>query len=132
MKPLFFKTDIFEKVLNVYWKRNEVISQNISNVNTPGYKAKRVVFEENFKHVLGRKRLDLVKTDEKHLSGIDNKLDYKIIEDSYKSIRNDKNNVDIDREMALLVKNHLKYNALIQLSSKELKRLKDAITGGRR
>lgn len=129
---MFFNTNIYEKTLDAYWKRNEVISQNISNVNTPGYKTKRLVFEENFKALLKRQQLELARTHPHHLSPSQSSLEYKIIREKGRSLRNDKNNVDIDKEMALLAKNNIRYNTMVQLTAKELKRLKDSIVGGRR
>jgi len=39
-------TDVLEKSLDAALLRNEAISQNIANVDTPGYKRKTVAFEE--------------------------------------------------------------------------------------
>ena len=44
-------------------------------------------------------------------------------------VRNDENSVDIDKEMALLAENQLKYNAIAQAYSMQIGKLKYAITG---
>ncbi|MFA7572341.1 MAG: flagellar basal body rod protein FlgB, partial [Lutispora sp.] len=46
------KINFMERALDAYWVKNEVISNNIANVNTPGYKKYKVNFEE----VLSEKR----------------------------------------------------------------------------
>ena len=38
--------DIFEKALDASWLRNEIISGNIANADTPKYKRKDVEFEK--------------------------------------------------------------------------------------
>jgi flagellar basal-body rod protein FlgB len=46
-------------------------------------------------------------------------------------MRNDLNNVDIDRQMVELAETTISYNALTQLTSAKLALLKAAINGGR-
>ncbi|MCR4398803.1 MAG: flagellar biosynthesis protein FlgB, partial [Firmicutes bacterium] len=52
--------------------------------------------------------------------------------DSTTSQRNDRNNVDIDREMTLLAENTLLYNALARQLSQKISLLRTVITEGRR
>ncbi len=42
---LFSSVNLLEKGLGATWLRNEVISNNIANVDTPGFKASEVEFE---------------------------------------------------------------------------------------
>ncbi|MHB8131035.1 MAG: flagellar basal body rod protein FlgB [Mobilitalea sp.] len=37
--------NVLDKAADASWQRNEVISNNIANVDTPGYKRKDVQFE---------------------------------------------------------------------------------------
>jgi flagellar basal-body rod protein FlgB len=46
-------------------------------------------------------------------------------------MRNDGNNVDPDREMALVAENQLYYQALVEAVSRKLRSLRSAITEGR-
>ena len=41
-------TKLLEKALDAAWLRNETISNNIANVNTPGFKKSNVKFEEAY------------------------------------------------------------------------------------
>jgi len=53
----------------------------------------------------------------------------RIVTDETSAINNNKNNVDIDYEMALMAKNQLYYNALIQQVNYDIKHLRTAIGG---
>lgn len=94
---MFKNKEVVHKALDAAWLRNEVISQNIANANTPGYKKKSVVFEELLNDAMNENRLP----------------DIKIVENNNTSSRRDGNNVDIDVEMAELAKNTIRYNTLI-------------------
>ena len=72
-----------ERALDVVWKRHEVISHNISNADTPGYKKKKAVFEEELASALAGHGLEGRQTREKHLRIGDppiNEIEAKIIE----------------------------------------------------
>ena len=114
----------------------EVISSNIANINTPGYRCKNLDFEKEIEKILtpNNFKLKLLVTNKKHISSKEttNEINPKIEECNTPVIGNDKNNVDLDREMAKLAKNQLLYNAYVQLFSKRVKMLKDSIIQGGR
>ena len=99
---------VTHKSLDAVWLRNEAISQNIANIDTPGYKRKSVSFEEHLAQAMKRK--DFKKSD---VDGINIRVTE---ENKNLSVRLDGNNVDIDMEMAELAKNTIKYNAMTQLA----------------
>ena len=116
--------------------QNTVISNNISNVNTPGFKKMAVTFKEELEKSLDKatNELSLKSTSEKHLSG-HGKLGSEIInvnEINDTKLRNDGNNVDIDMELAALAENTLYFNSLAELLSSQLALLRTSITEGRR
>ena len=45
---------VLEKALDAAWMRNEAISNNIANVNTPGFKKSYVRFEELLSDAAGK------------------------------------------------------------------------------
>ena len=106
------------KALEASWLRNEVITQNISNADTPGYKKLNVSFEEQLSKAMDASRFHGKKTHEKHITiGGDKVDDVKIsVSKDHKdtSMRIDGNNVDIDKEMTELSKNNILYNALVK------------------
>ena len=114
--------------------RQEVISNNIANVNTPNFKKSDVVFEELLAKEIGMDdsgRLQLVRTHDRHLPvGMIGGAKASIQEDDTTTMRVDNNNVDIDIEMASLAKNQLYYNAMATELGGYVNKLKNVITSG--
>jgi len=130
------RTKALEKALDATWVRNEAISQNLANVDTPGYKRKNVEFEEYLKQAIDGNNLTGFRTDKRHIPiggrNID-EVEIKTTEDnSSLSMRLDGNNVDPEREMALMAKNTIQYNTLVQRLSGSFKGIKSVISEGRR
>ena len=124
LNKLLFPKNNLEKSLDASWLRNNVISQNIANVDTPGYKRKEVQFGEYLNSEMKHSRISNGKS---HLQGSG---DIKMIEEnSSYSYRLDGNNVDIEREMAKMAANSLKYNTLIQRINGKFNKLRTVIRG---
>jgi flagellar basal-body rod protein FlgB len=129
------KTAVLEKALDAALIRNEVISNNIANVNTPGYKKAYVRFEDQMASAAAEFHIGSLNKDSKFLP-IGNDMRSipapEVIQNPFTSVRKDGNNVDIDVEMAELAKNTIKYNALINQISRQFTSIKSAINEGRR
>lgn len=126
---------ILEKALDATSLRNGVISDNIANVDTPGYKRSDVSFEDELKKAMGNDGIQGELTDPRHIpigQANFNEVTSQVIRDETTSSRLDGNNVDIDNEMAKLAKNQLVYNALAQSISDQFSRLSYVINDGRR
>lgn len=135
MKNLYKNIDFLGKSLDALWIRNDVISNNIANSNTPGFKASSVVFEELLKTEMDRNCLKAYITNERHIpigGNEQSSIEPKTIQNKKTNYRNDGNNVDIDNEMAQLTKNAMKYNSVVQQLMKEFSILKSVINEGRR
>ena len=65
MEASSISSTLFQQ-LNFRGERQKVISSNIANINTPNYKTKDLVFEDELQNVNG-KVLELKQTDFKHL-----------------------------------------------------------------
>lgn len=144
---MFENTD-FGKVLTVMRKtldtavlRHGVISNNLANVDTPGFKESRVSFEVAMRRALSKEQPrpepQAYKTNPKHFDFYEQPYKPSISEVKPYIIpimktryRNDVNNVDIDEEMANLAKNQLVYEAMIQRVSGEFNLLKEVIKQG--
>ena len=129
------KTNILEKALDAAWMKNEVISNNIANVNTPGFKKSFVKFEDEMANAASEFQLGSMQKDSKFLPiGNDSRSisSPEIVQESFTSVRKDGNNVDVDVEMAELAKNTIKYNALISQISRQFSNIRNAINEGRR
>ncbi len=117
--------------LNFRQMRQELISSNIANAETPGYKTKRIAFEEALARALDVDGLQSLNTDnERHFdvgSGGFNNLQPEIFEDPSGVVSEDGNTVDRDKEMALMAENKILYDASVQLLNKKLGLMKYAI-----
>ncbi|MEH7234779.1 flagellar basal body rod protein FlgB [Bacillus sp. JJ1562] len=120
-----------EKALDNSTLRQKVISNNIANVDTPNYKAKDVSFKNLLSNEMNS-QLKANRTNEKHLEFTSSKrANGPVI-----STKNDTeynhngNNVDIDKEMALLAENQIYYNAVTERISGKFNTLTTVIKGG--
>lgn len=106
--------------------RNDIINHNIANVNTPNYKRKDIRFETELKHAFARASEDTVDARVKNLDL--EALTPEIYTDYAElSFRYDGNNVDINNENAILAKNQIKYNGMMDLLNKNFSQLKSVI-----
>ena len=113
--------------------RHEVISNNIANVNTPKFKKSDVVFESLLAKELGlfdeQGKLEVVRTHDRHMPiPMKGRAMPEVIMDASTTMRTDKNNVDIDKEMANLAKNQIYFNALAKEMGSHFQKVKTIIT----
>ncbi len=108
--------------------RQEIISSNVANANTPDYKAKRVDFEAALARALDTDEQQTLKSDDgKHFNvggGGFNNLAPEIYEDPNGIVSDDGNTVDVEAEMAKMAENKILYDATIQLLNKKLGMMK--------
>ncbi len=117
---------ILDKAADASWLRNEAISNNIANADTPGYKRQDVAFESVLKKALGNNRY--VSTDAKVARAKTKNLSPRTYTDYDNfSYRLDKNNVDIENENVMLAENQLKYQGLLSSINEEFQNLQIAM-----
>lgn len=116
--------NVLNKAANASWKRNELISNNIANVDTPGYKRKDIQFQPYLQSaLLGDGSLD------SRVADVDlGNLDATIYTDNASfSYRLDGNNVDIDTESAMLAENQIYYQSLLESMTQEFSRIRTVL-----
>ena len=115
--------NVLDRAADAAWQRNEAISNNIANVDTPGYKRQDVAFESVLQQALGNNRYESIddKVANVNLSRLRGRayVDY-----ANYSYRLDGNNVDIENENVMLEENQLKYQGLISSINQEFTNLK--------
>ena len=115
--------NVLDRAADAAWQRNEAISNNIANVDTPGYKRQDVAFESVLQQALGNNRYESMddKVANVNLSRLRGMayVDY-----ANYSYRLDGNNVDIENENVMLAENQLKYQGLISSINQEFTNLK--------
>lgn len=120
-------TERLKQGLDAAWLRNDVIAQNIANVDTPGYRRKEVLFEEYLDSEMKTGKLS---HGESRLNGAGTGMTVR--EDPVtESYRVDGNNVDVEREMALMAMNSIKYSTMVQRLTGSYSTLKSVIAGGK-
>ncbi|MBO7095578.1 MAG: flagellar basal body rod protein FlgB [Lachnospiraceae bacterium] len=114
--------NVLEKAADASWLRDQCISNNIANVDTPGYKRQDVDFESVLEKELGYRRTESM--DEK-VAGVNlSRLKVGAYTDAAGfSYRTDRNNVDIENENVLLARNQLQYQGLMRSITSEFENL---------
>ncbi len=116
--------------------RQKAIANNVANVDTPGYKAERVQFEDQLQAALRQNDssggLPLKTTDTRHLGHVAPFEPRGItITTQNNTMRNDGNSVDIDLEMTELAETTVRFQALSQLTGMKISLLKNIIRESR-
>ncbi len=118
--------NVLEKAADASWLRNDAISNNIANVDTPGYKRQDVDFESQLAQALKRSRYSSM--DDKVSNLKTNRLKPVTYTDyAGFSYRLDGNNVDVDTEGVYLAKNQIVYQGLTQSITQEFKNLQSVM-----
>jgi len=131
---IFGKTSIpvLYKSLDAYSMRQRSISNNIANVSTPGFKRSEVKFESELIKALRKKGVRGYMTSEKHIQVGRPRLEkLKSIPVIPKddSLRSGLNNVDIDKEMAEIAKNQIRFAYASRLMRGNFNKIRSSIRG---
>ena len=122
----FSYINVLDKAADASWLREATITNNLANVDTPGFKRKDVDFEGVLKTELGRSKYVTLdhKVKELHMNHL-NATAY--TDSSNFSYRLDGNNVDVDTEQVELASEQLRYTALTDSITHEISRFKSVL-----
>ena len=120
---------IYKKALDASSMRHRVISENIANAQTPGYRARMVDFDKYMESAGNLGKTEMVRTNRNHISQSIKSGGIKI-EKSKRRSRADGNNVDQDLEITRMAENTIMYKTATEWLSRKLKMLKRAIEEG--
>jgi flagellar basal-body rod protein FlgB len=104
------------RALDLTSARQGLVSQNVANIDTPGYKTRDIDFRQELQRALADEQLPEAAPVAREVAGL--------IE------RPDGNNVSLDRESLLMAQNQLAFQVDVQLLRAEFNRLQLAINGG--
>ena len=113
-----------ENVLSWTAKRQQALSSNIANMDTPGYVAKDYSFREQLSGMA------MASTSESHIA-LQAEATVQMVEMDAPTKKNG-NSVDLEQNMTELTKNALQYITLVQYLNQRLKTLRASITEGGR
>jgi flagellar basal-body rod protein FlgB len=116
---------LLAKALDYRAIRQDMISSNIANADTPFYRPRDVRFEEALAHEKDKilnntKSLEMAQTNGAHIAMKNESTSYRpttYFRDGHMA-RNDGNSVDLDVETTEMSKNSIMFNAIISTSKK--------------
>ena len=100
-----------EKYMTLVSERQKLVASNIANADTPGYRTQDIDFEHEFANAMAG-----ISPTATTVDGL--------------RVKNDGNNVSLDRESRLLAENAMRFNIASNLLRSEIKSLRSAIDGG--
>lgn len=104
--------DKLERYMDLLSVRQKLVASNLANIDTPGYKTRDIDFQFEFMSLAHGESPTV--TDVPGLA-----------------IKNDGNNVDLDREARLLSENALRFNLAVNLVRSQQQALRSAIAEGK-
>lgn len=122
---------VHHQALQVRTERMEVISGNLANANTPGYKARDIDFNKAMKSAqTSQADSSMVRTHDNHMSGgsrMQAELDFRI---PTQPDTGDGNNVDVQVERNAFLEAGMRYEGSLMLLNGKLKGMKKALSSG--
>ena len=105
-------TDGLERYMDLLSVRQKIVASNIANADTPGYKTQDLDFQSSF------------------LAALDGGSP-QTAEVTSLPVKNDGNNVNLDREAQLLAENAMRFNLASSLMRTQIRMVKEAIQEGK-
>ncbi|MCC2615082.1 flagellar basal body rod protein FlgB [Aestuariibacter halophilus] len=118
------------KAMQVRTDRMEIISGNLANANTPGYKARDIDFQKAMASARYQQSQQMTRTHEKHFEGqmrTQAEIEFRIPE---QPDTGDGNTVEVQAERNKFLDTGMRYQAGIQFLNGKIKGMKKAISGG--
>lgn len=103
-----------ERYMDLLSARQKLVATNIANADTPGYRTQDIDFQAEYQSALLRSSAAAPQT----------------VEAEGLPVKNDGNNVSLDRESRLLAENALRFQLASQLLHSQIKQVRSAIQGG--
>ncbi len=118
--------------LNLRLLNQNVISSNVTNADTPGYKSKAVDFEGALRDALGASgKMRMETSDPRDLVPRETDPVEPVVYDDPNGVESlDGNTVDRATEMAKMAENQILYDASVEMLKKKLEMLKYGISEG--
>ncbi len=109
-------------------RRHRVVSSNVVNRDTPGYRAKDVDFEKVMEQIGTEAEGVLTRTNPTHLPGLSGGAS-NVLTEKASAERPDGNSVNLSEQMAHLVENNFTYQALLKHVNRKFQTIKLATQG---
>ena len=100
-----------EHYMTLLSTRQKLVASNIANVETPGYHTKDINFQQEFQSAMNAQSPEVIDAQGLYM-------------------KNDGNNVNLDRESRLLAEIDLRFSLASNLARSEMKQIRMAMEGG--
>ncbi|EKB19468.1 MULTISPECIES: flagellar basal body rod protein FlgB [Aeromonas] len=120
---------IHQYTLGVRAKRAEVLSSNIANADTPGFKARDINFAQALQDAQHKQGFGLVTTSEKHFAlnmDAPGTVQYR---NPLQPDTGDGNTVDVQQERSEFLRNSLEYQTSLEFMNRKISGLLKALKG---
>ncbi len=101
-----------ERYMDLLSARQQLVASNLANIDTPGYRTRDIDFQFEFLSLAGGERPQ-------------------VVEPSGLTVKNDGNNVSLDRETRLLAENAIRFSLASQLVKNRIRTIQKAIEEGK-
>jgi flagellar basal-body rod protein FlgB len=120
---------IHQHTVGVRERNAEIISSNIAQANTPGYKARGMDFDKALQAAKSGANFGLSRTDERHIAATTSVSGEKMYRLPTQPDTGDGNTVDVDLERNLFMQNQIRHQASMDFLGSKFKNLTKAIKG---
>jgi flagellar basal-body rod protein FlgB len=110
--------DLLESGIKAETLRQKAISNNVANLQTPGYRRLGVKFEQMLSKAIESGNVENVNLDE---------LKAELYQPKNTAVRPNGNDVNLEAEVGDMIKNSVRYRAFIKLLSKKYAQIDEAI-----
>jgi flagellar basal-body rod protein FlgB len=100
-----------ERYMDLLSARQKLVASNVANADTPGYRTQDIDFQSEFVNAMGGPP--------------------RVTEVGDLPVKNDGNNVSLDREARLLAENALRFQVASQLMKSQIRSVRTAIQEGK-
>ena len=100
-----------ERYMDLLSARQKLVASNVANADTPGYRTQDIDFQSEFVNAMGGPP--------------------RVSEVNDLPVKNDGNNVSLDREARLLAENALRFQVASQLMKSQIRSVRTAIQEGK-
>jgi flagellar basal-body rod protein FlgB len=113
-----------EKAMELQLRRHEALTSNISNAETPQYRATDLTFAGELNRAFSEGSEEMQKTNSRHLDLISETGSH-LVPDLSGATKGDGNNVDVDMQLAKMNSNLGKYMGAAQLIQTKFRNIKN-------
>ena len=120
---------VHQYTLSVRAKRAEVLSSNIANADTPGFKARDINFSQALQDAQSQQGFGLSTTSEKHFALQMDAPGSTQYRNPLQPDTGDGNTVDVQQERSEFLRNSLEYQASLEFMNRKISGLLKALKG---